>query len=325
MATITERLAKFERRRSSAAVWSQKLALFAVPYLAIVIIGHRIDAVETIPTLWLLALVPIILIAALVLGARGIYELWAQGRKGGVNSARGIALSIVLLAPFVYQGVKAFTLPPLYDISTDLDSPPEYANALDDREDRMNEVVDPTFITRQLQLRTYPKVVARRYPLGSGRVFRAIAELVRERDWVILTSSGGTGEAPIDDEGSGLVANPTVDSSGNPLRIPLPTFRPKPNEAGAAVVEAQQVSPVGRTEDTTTNDEVEVRYVEAVATSSLFGFESDVVFRVVEEEFGTLVDMRSNSRWGPHDLGSNAERIVEFMADLDVALQGLSR
>jgi len=325
MATITERLAKFERRRSSAAVWSQKLAVFAIPYLVIVIVGHRTEAIDTVSTLWLLALVPIILLAALVLGARGIYELWSQGRKGGVNSARGIALSIVLLVPFIFQGVKAFTLPPLYDISTDLDSPPEFANALYDREESMNEVVDPTFITRQLQLRTYPKVVARRYPLGSGRVFRAIAQLVRERDWVILTSSGGTGEAAVDDEGSGLVANPTVDSSGNPLRIPLPKFRPKENAVGAVVVKAQQVSPVGRQQDAVSNDELDVRYVEAVAKSFLFGFESDVVIRVIEEEFGTLVDMRSNSRWGPHDLGSNAQRIIAFMKDLDTALQGLSR
>ena len=35
-----------------------------------------------------------------------------------------------------------------------------------------------------------------------------------------------------------------------------------------------------------------------------------------------LVDMRSNSRWGPHDLGSNADRILSFMKDLDLALQG---
>jgi len=88
---------------------------------------------------------------------------------------------------------------------------------------------------------------------------------------------------------------------------------------------SQQVSPVGRQQDAVSNDELDVRYVEAVAKSFLFGFESDVVIRVIEEEFGTLVDMRSNSRWGPHDLGSNAQRIIAFMKDLDTALQGLSR
>ena len=69
------------------------------------------------------------------------------------------------------------------------------------------------------------------------------------------------------------------------------------------------------------NDE---RYIEAVATSFLFGFQTDVVIRIVEEEDGTLVDMRSSSRHGSHDLGSNAKQIVDFMNDLDTALQGLS-
>ena len=72
-------------------------------------------------------------------------------------------------------------------------------------------------------------------------------------------------------------------------------------------------------------EEAEEHYVEAVATSFLFGFESDVVVRVIEEEEGTLVDMRSTSRWGAHDLDSNVTRIIALMNDLDLSLQGLRR
>lgn len=327
MATISERLAKIERRRSGAAVWCQKLAVFAIPYLAIIIIGHRIGALETIPALWLLGLALMILIAAVVLGLRGFHELWVQGRKGGLSSARGIALAVLLLAPFVYQGLKAFTLPKLYDISTDLEVPPEYENVLDDRSDAMNTIEEPTNITRRLQLGAYPQVAARRYPLGSGRVFREVAELVNERDWTILTSKSDVGKAAIDDEGSAAVADPVVDARGNPLRIPIPIFRPTNITASrpAGVIESIQVSPIGRSENNSSTEEVVERYIEAVATSFIFGFESDVVIRISEEEEGTLVDMRSNSRWGPHDLGSNAARIIAFMEDLDTALQGLSQ
>ena len=335
MTTITERLAKFERRQSGPAVWCQKLAVFALPYLVIVILGHRSGTFETVPTFWLLALGLAILVGSLILGLKGFHDLWTSGKRGGLASARGMALSGILLVPFLFLGAKAFVLPPIYDISTDLDWPPEFDNALDDRVANMNEIKEPTEATKQLQLRAYPKVVARRYPLGAGRVFKAIAEQVRERDWVILTADAPTGNAPVDEEGSGLVATPVVDANGRPLNIPLPKFRSQisiPPQALAAG-EAQSVSPIGRgvTEppapiaegvETETPDE---RYVEAVASSFLFGFESDVVIRVVEEEEGTLVDMRSNSRWGPHDLGSNAARIISFMSDLDTALQGLSQ
>ena len=55
--------------------------------------------------------------------------------------------------------------------------------------------------------------------------------------------------------------------------------------------------------------------VEAVATSSWFGFKDDVVVRVTPDESGTgsIVDVRSVSRVGVSDLGVNARRIVSFL------------
>ena len=330
MATYIERLSRFERTRSTAAVWCQRLAVFAVPYLIIVILGHRSGAVETVPTFWLLGLGVMVLVASLIVGARGFFELWTYGHEGGLNTARGMALALLLLTPFAYQGIKAFALPPLYDISTDLEDPPTFDTVLDDRTDKMNPVLDPTASTRRLQLRHYPRVAARRYPLGTGRVFREIVDLIGERDWTILTANTEQGQAPIDLEGSGLVAKPTTGADGSPLRLPIPKVRPKirpviPEDGEQAPsFESVQVAPIGREEGAQT-EEQEERYVEAVATSFLFGFESDVVIRLVEEEEGTLVDMRSTSRWGPHDLGANSARIISFMADLDAALQGLGQ
>ena len=322
---IAERLAKVTRQRSSAAEWSQKLAIFSAPYLALVILGHRTGLIETPNALWLLAIGIAILLAAVVMGVKGFHDLWTEGRKGGLASSRGVLIAFVLLLPFLYQGVKTFTLPPIYDISTDLESPPEFDIALQDRSDDMNSIVEPSEIVKRLQLRAYPKVVARRYPLDAGRVFVAVAELVRDREWVVLTSDTNIGDAPIDDVGSGLVAKPVADDEGMPLRVPIPRRRPAAIPTQFDVItDTQQVSPIGRDTDGETLDSDE-RYVEAVAFSFIFGFEADVVIRVVEEEEGTLVDMRSNSRWGPHDLGSNAARIISFINDLDASLQGLSQ
>ena len=57
---------------------------------------------------------------------------------------------------------------------------------------------------------------------------------------------------------------------------------------------------------------------EATATRTLFGFEDDIVLRVKPTETGegSIVDMRSVSRVGVSDLGSNAERVRSFLADL---------
>ena len=56
--------------------------------------------------------------------------------------------------------------------------------------------------------------------------------------------------------------------------------------------------------------------IEAVATSSWFGFRDDIVIRIRADGAGSKVDIRSKSRDGESDLGVNAGRIREFIAKL---------
>lgn len=56
--------------------------------------------------------------------------------------------------------------------------------------------------------------------------------------------------------------------------------------------------------------------IEAVATTPLLRFKDDIVLRLRPEGSGTRVDMRSRSRVGNHDLGTNAKRIREFLKKL---------
>jgi len=56
--------------------------------------------------------------------------------------------------------------------------------------------------------------------------------------------------------------------------------------------------------------------IEATATTPWFGFHDDVVIRVTPTATGSRVDIRSHSRVGRSDLGTNAKRIREFLAKL---------
>ncbi len=53
--------------------------------------------------------------------------------------------------------------------------------------------------------------------------------------------------------------------------------------------------------------------VEATATTFWFGFRDDVVVRVVPEGTGSRIDVRSDSRVGIGDLGTNARRIKAYL------------
>jgi hypothetical protein len=64
--------------------------------------------------------------------------------------------------------------------------------------------------------------------------------------------------------------------------------------------------------------------IEATAKTQVLSLPVDVSIRILADDDGTLVDMRSASRIGAHDLGDNARRIRAFFADLDTALQGVT-
>lgn len=56
--------------------------------------------------------------------------------------------------------------------------------------------------------------------------------------------------------------------------------------------------------------------IEATATTPWFGFKDDVVIRIKPSSGGSRVDMRSVSRVGQSDVGTNARRIRAFMQRL---------
>jgi uncharacterized protein (DUF1499 family) len=59
--------------------------------------------------------------------------------------------------------------------------------------------------------------------------------------------------------------------------------------------------------------------VQAVVETRIFRFRDDIVIRVVPDGEGTRVDLRSRSRVGQSDLGSNAEWIRSFREALGVS------
>lgn len=74
----------------------------------------------------------------------------------------------------------------------------------------------------------------------------------------------------------------------------------------------REVAPDGRTG---------VGHVEAVDRTLVLGFYDDVVVRVASNGRGALVDVRSASRFGRHDLGANAARVREILTALVERIQ----
>jgi Protein of unknown function (DUF1499) len=60
--------------------------------------------------------------------------------------------------------------------------------------------------------------------------------------------------------------------------------------------------------------------IEAVARTPILGFRDDIVVRIRSTTDGTRIDVRSASRYGRHDLGTNAKRVRNLIDDIDDVL-----
>src|SRR5262245_53484957 len=58
-------------------------------------------------------------------------------------------------------------------------------------------------------------------------------------------------------------------------------------------------------------------HIEAIARTLIMAFRDDVVVRIRPSEDGARVDVRSTSRYGRHDFGTNASRVRSLIEDID--------
>jgi uncharacterized protein (DUF1499 family) len=63
--------------------------------------------------------------------------------------------------------------------------------------------------------------------------------------------------------------------------------------------------------------------IEAVARTPILGFRDDVVVRIRPDPDGARVDIRSTSRYGRHDFGTNASRVASLSEAIDDAVDSL--
>lgn len=92
------------------------------------------------------------------------------------------------------------------------------------------------------------------------------------------------------------------------------------NETWALVQRAVAASHWRVVDETAPGGRMGIGHIDAVAPSLIMGFPDDVTIRVRPLAGQTRVDIRSASRYGRHDFGSNAERIQRFSDELQAQL-----
>ena len=95
-----------------------------------------------------------------------------------------------------------------------------------------------------------------------------------------------------------------------------PDIQPKMLEAPPQVAFARALDTAERMGWTVVASDPAEGRIEATDTTLWFGFKDDIVIRVTPAGAGSRVDMRSVSRMGRSDIGTNARRVRNYLAKL---------
>jgi uncharacterized protein (DUF1499 family) len=111
---------------SQLALWTRRLALFALVTAALSILVLRSNLLEIGPALVAFGAALVFAGLAILMSFPAFVVIWRQGRSGLGAAITGLILALLLLAYPGYLGYRAIKLPPISDITTDPDNPPRF-------------------------------------------------------------------------------------------------------------------------------------------------------------------------------------------------------
>ena len=169
------------------------------------------------------------------------------GAASATNTVIALVAGVAVIGAAMSQRPDTSGAPAIHDLTTDLDSPPEFVAVVPRRTDAQNppEYLDDG--TAEAQKAAFPDLVTLKVDMPAPEVFAAAEQVVGDMGWEL--------------------------------------------------VEADMLD--GR--------------IEATDSTYWFGFKDDVVVRIAGDGTNTWVDVRSKSRVGRGDMGTNARRIREFL------------
>ena len=224
---------------SQAAVWSLRLAVFALAVAAVAVAITRFQLVDVPAGLAVFGSAILLDCLALLLAATAAVVIWKTGRRGLASALGGVVLACALLGFPAYLAFQSLRLPVLNDISTDISDPPEFSlsriatAARSGRNPRARSISE-----RQAQRAAYPGVQPILLELEGDEAYQLVLKAVQALGWKIVESSKPGGRAGLGH----------IDAVARTLVMGFPddiTIRIQPL-AGQTKIDVRSVSRYGR-------------------------------------------------------------------------------
>lgn len=292
---------RFVRPVSRSAYTARRLGFSALALFVIALLAHRFGPLTTPDFLAVTFLAAAIAAVSVPLSILGLMRLWQIGAEGGVPAAKGLFYAVVPLAVVATGAFYYYTLPPLYDISTDMADPPAWVAEPRARQQWLPPRVAMTPAERRSQFAAYPGLTGRRYEGALDRIYQGVTKaalsarigVTRKQGIELVVPDISERRAPQDEQA------PVPDVAPIPLPRPEPSTIPIFGNVGDVLLQGE-------------------------TRTLILGLRFDVVIRLREDAETTSVDIRVASRYGPHDLGFGDEIAEDFLDRLDAELLGIA-
>lgn len=224
---------------SAAAVWSLRIALFALALTPIAAALVRTRAADVPAGMSVFGFAIAAALLALLLAAAGAGIIWRTGRRGVSSLVLGVLIAAIVLAWPAWLTAQAFRLPMINDISTDINNPPSFsrsARALAARNGHAPAEIPNE--ARLPQTRAYPGVQPIAIELDGDEAFALVLSAVDALGWQLVEQTPP----------GGRVGDGRIEAIDRTLVMRFPddvTIRVRPL-AGETRVDIRSVSRYGR-------------------------------------------------------------------------------
>lgn len=171
----------------ATAIWSRRLALFAVALCVVAVGLVRGGAFELPASMSVFAFAILSACAAVLVAGAAAATIWRTGQRGMGIATIGLLLAALVLAWPAFLVVKAASLPMINDISTDINDPPYFsrsAKALAARNGHSPGEIGAE--QRRAQARAYPDVQPITLDLEADEAFQLVLKAAAALGWQIV-------------------------------------------------------------------------------------------------------------------------------------------
>lgn len=172
-----------DQMQSSAALWSRRIAAFALIVAALSVVVIRSELLEIGPSLATFAAALAFAVFAILLGIVALIAIWRQGLNGLGSALLGIVLAAALLPYPAYLAYRNYKQPSVPDVTTDTADPPRYDVIARLRERGSN---DFSAAKVQAQKAAVPDLAPLQVSSPPAVVYNAALDVVTKRKWRVV-------------------------------------------------------------------------------------------------------------------------------------------